>query len=309
MSISPNSRKSAPQAGWPAIAANGLLTAAMVFGVILLIGAVNMLKAGEPPLAIAAVAAAAMFSGGFGAYRLYLLHLSDQVTAAREAAIAARYPDQPWMLNPTWAKGRLVDSQIGRIVFLWLFCAGWCGGIVIILVQRKDAVIAALSSWDRWGNWALGAFFILMTLMALNLAVKRTRLWLRMGGGVLVIDPLPGRLGGQFKARLETRLRKPPTVPIRIELTCTRRGYRRDGRPGNTEEQVWSAVEMVEPAKLRRAPAGVVVPVAFGLPAELPQTGSEAGATDIVWTLRIATAAKTGAMRHSWPVPVYRASR
>lgn len=226
---------------------------------------------------------------------------------AQGARIAARYPDQPWMLDPQWAAGKLVERPIGRIVFHLVFMVGWVSGIAFVLARNWSQVSFALR--HQWSAWAMAVFFALLTLAVFNLLIQSVVQGWRVGSAMLVLDTLPGRLGGTFEAQFSSRL--PPDAPKRLKatLTCNRtpaRGPRYMEFNDQTRMLWWQEVEITP----RRSKGRLVADVHFAVPDDLPESGVQANLDDIVWMLRIDTGGGSGQpMNFQWAVPVFAADR
>jgi len=296
--------------GWPyALLANALMIGTALFGLLMLLNLGNIQQQGVHPVMVGLVLVFGAFLLSVSLHRLYIMHFASKVDAFRNSAMAARYPGQPWMLDPAWAKGRMVDTQIGRVVFLALFCVFWCGGIGFVVSQNFAEISTTLRAEPL--HWLAAGFFALMTACALNVFLKMTRSWLRVGAGALVMDTLPGRIGGSFKARVETRLKAKPRASLQVDLTCKRKWHadRTASRPTRApdEETLWWDMIKVTPAQMRKTKAGLVVPFEFALPADLPESGAEDYSSDIMWTVRI-TSVDGGDefILYEWTVPVFR---
>ncbi|MGE9293045.1 MAG: hypothetical protein ACQKBW_05485, partial [Puniceicoccales bacterium] len=48
---------------------------------------------------------------------------------------AARYPDQPWMLNNAWATGRIRDGNTVTLIIMAIITVVWCGITAKVLIS------------------------------------------------------------------------------------------------------------------------------------------------------------------------------
>ena len=283
------------------LALNAILVLMVLFGLVLLVGAINFARAGGHPGFVTIVVLCACFVGGAGLALLYRTHFMARIIAAREAAIVERYPGQPWMLNPDWASGQINDPQFGRVIFLVIFIVGWVGGIAFVGFVNFNKILPELQASP--GAWVAAAFFALITIMAINMAIKFASSWLRIGNGLLRLETLPGRIGGQFKAKLETRLRHRPASGLEADLTCLRRLPATGRRPAqNEEETLWWQRVTIPAAQMRLTRQGMVISVVFEIDDDLPESGET-----VDWKLRISSGGGAEQfLLFEWVVPIYR---
>lgn len=287
----------------PKIIACTFVTAIATFGVFILAIMPKVHAAGVewPFMILTGIFGAFLIAAGL--YTLYALTWQD----TRNDRIAARYPDQPWMLNSQWADGKLVDRPIGRIVFHLVFMIGWVSGISLVLTRNWPQVSFALRY--QASAWLLAAFFALLTAAVFNLLFQSVAQGWRVGSAMLTLDTIPGRLGGTFAARFNCRLS--PDAPKRLTatLTCDRRAAhdRTLWRPDDKTHMLWWQEIEITP---RRSKGRLVAEVHFDVPDDLPESGIQANLDDIVWMLRVDTGSRTkGALNFQWEVPVFATDR
>ena len=229
----------------------------------------------------------------------YLGYIKAPIWAARERAIEARYPGQPWMQRADWAARRVTDSSLGTMMFLWVWVVGWWGAILFIWTMNRDKILAAAA--ESWGQAALGLIFPLGGLLGLLIAVQVTRTWLRYGRTALRIDTLPGRLGDQFRGTLEVNFRERPAA-LEAELLCERVTWRTRRSGGKTSrermtETVWSETHPIEPSRimLQGRGGGATLALSVPLPADQPPCGLDADGDGIQWRLEVREVTPAGA--------------
>lgn len=251
-----------------------------------------------------------ILTGIFGAFLIAagvctLYALTWQET--RTDRIAARYPDQPWMLNPQWASGTLVDRPIGRILFHLVFMIGWVCAITLVVSRNWSQISFALQ--HQASAWLLAAFFALLTATVFNLLFQSGAQGWRIGSAMLVLNTIPGRVGGAFEAHFTCRL--PPDAPKRLTatLTCDCRTARTPpfAHRVDKDHMLWWQENEITP---RRSKGRLVADVQFDVPDDLPESGIQANLDDIVWMLRIDTGSRTKApLNFQWEVPVFATDR
>jgi hypothetical protein len=270
-----------------------------MFGMVALMGlltfyaGLRLLVTGEQHWGVALLVTAmgVVFAGiGFGFF--WFQYVKAPVLRARRKALEARYPNQPWMLRADWAARRVTDSNLGVMIFMWVWVTGWWGAILFIWSMNRDKILAAAAA--SWWEAALGLIFPLAGLAGLLVAVHVTRAWWRYGRSTLRIDTLPGYLGEQFRGTLEASFR---TRPARLEadLICEAVTWVTRRRNGKTErervsETLWSATYALEPSRMMLAGSAggqARLPIAVPLPANQPPCGLDEGGDGIVWRLAV----------------------
>lgn len=288
---------------------NLLLVLMVGFGAMLLVGSVSSAREGVSPALVGLLALFGLFIGGVGLHRIYFLYFRLLAVQWREAEIMRRYPGQPWMLNPIWARGTIVDRTIGQVIFLWIFLVGWFSGIAFVVSEKQVAIEQAFADHPL-KSAAFSFFFGLITLMAIGLTVRTTLSWLRIGDGILTLDTLPGVTGRRFAAKFRTRSPRRLMMPLTIELRCMRHdaGLRKPGGRDTRRTMpslLYSDDIALRPEEWTAGAKGDFAALSFDLPAGVPASDPKTG---IVWTLRLSSNSPTGVLvLFNFAVPVYRA--
>lgn len=239
----------------------------------------------------------------------YVKFVRSRVWAAQENRLRALYPDQPWMMRDDWRARRVVHTNIGAMVFMWIWVAGWWSGIALIGRVNYDKIVQEIQ--NSWGNIFFVIIFVGAGILGLVFAIKLTRAHLRFGNTSLTIDTLPGYLGERFRGTVSAGLPKLPLEPLSAELVCQLLTERRRRVSGKTETSIettdlWKTTVRISPAKLVPAGSRVQIPVSIDLPDDQPETEMQAG-LGICWTLHLSTSGRQDpAFSCSFPVPVYR---
>jgi hypothetical protein len=135
---------------WFAVIHFMFATAALI-GLVAVPAGLRLLFASNEPLAaglITAFVGSVALAVGIGFF--YVTYFKAPIWAAREERIKARHPGQPWMLNSAWAQRKVVHSNAGAALFLWVWVAGWWGAIIFIWSVNRDKILAAASAsyWE-----------------------------------------------------------------------------------------------------------------------------------------------------------------
>jgi hypothetical protein len=264
---------------------------ATLMGLAALFGGIRLLWTGEEPFYIALLVimiGGVALSVGLGFF--YVYYIKAPLWLAREARTKARYPDQPWMLRSEWAKRKLVHSEIGTVVFLWIFVVGWWGFLGLIGTVNFDEISEAFS--QSWSDVAFAALFVAGGLIGLAIAIMMTRKWWRFGRSEFTIETLPGYLGETFRGRLSTTL-PPDTKEVAVELICESVVWANVGIGENRSRKriitnLGRVRETIAYGRWQRRKEKSVVPIAIEIPGDLPECQEEnEDEEELRWRLEI----------------------
>lgn len=280
-----------------------------VIGLLTLTAGIRQVVSGETslPIALVVVTSGLVFTGiGFGF--LYVRYLKQPIWDAQRARQEARYPGQPWMLRKDWVARRIVHSNLGTMLLLWVWNCGWWGGIALIGTVNREKILAALaeSSW----NYALLAIFFGAGLIGLRFALGVTwNVW-RFGKSVLTLDTLPAFIGDRFRGTVEARLAGRPSAPLLAELICEDLQWIERRTSGKTESRLETrklarAETKISPSQMIASRSGVRIPVDI----EVPSTGREYTLDErgngVRWVLSVQTQRGDTPFSCTFEVPVY----
>ncbi len=181
--------------------------------------------------------------------------------------------------RPDWAKG--VASTAGRkeLRVLWMVAG----------------IVNTLGLWVGWvalfGDRELPMYlqvalptFTLLGLSIFFLAVRDSFRWRRFGRLEMILDPLPGSIGGHAGGSLVLPLHQARAADFRVLLMCIRDRLVRTSDGSNRSDSVEWAREMLP--ELERSGSGVRLRYTFEVPEGLPQ--SEEPSDDYHrWVIRV----------------------
>lgn len=280
-----------------------------IIGLLTLIAGIRQVVSGETSLPIALVVlAAGLFFTAIGFGFLYVRYLKQPIWDAQRARLEARYPGQPWMLRKDWAARRIVHSNLGTMILLWVWNCGWWGALAFIGTVNREKILAALAE-TSW-NYALLAIFVGAGLIGLRFALGVTwNVW-RFGKSVLTLDTLPAFIGDRFRGTVEARLAGRPSAPLRAELICEHLQWIERRTSGKTESRLETkrlarAEAKISPSQMIASRGGVRIPVDI----EVPPTGLEYTLDDsgngVRWVLSVETQSGDTPFSCTFEVPVY----
>lgn len=244
---------------------------------------------------------------GFGFF--YLRYVKQTFWEAQKKKLEARYPGQPWMLRRDWAARRVVYSELGLVIFLWVWSIGWCGGVSFIARVNHDKIAKALA--ESYWNYFFVLLFVGGGIVGLWLAVGASLRFWRYGRSVLRIDSLPAYVGDRFRGTVMTHLPGRMQEPLKAELVCEKLRWVTKGsgknRSTSLETNELRRVEAeVAPTSMLATRTGVSFPVEIDVPAGAPQVSLDDQGNGIRWTLHVTT---TGAadppFSCNFEVPIY----
>lgn len=292
----------------------GMFGSAGLIGSLALIAGIRNLAAGTLPLAssIVAIVLGAIFTAvGFGYF--YFRYVKKPLWDAQKASLHARYPGQPWMLRKDWAARRIVHSNAGLAIMLWVWNVGWWGGLALITHVNRDKILASLES--SWWGYALLGLFLLIGIGVLRLAVDATWSHWRYGRTVLRLDTLPAYAGERLRGTIEARLRERPASPLKASLVCDRLKWLTHRSNGKTTSRLvvteLSRFEReIRPASIIVSRNGARIPIEFELPSGAPDYSVDDEGNGVRWTLHVGTPdAQPSAFSCTFEVPVYGRTR
>jgi hypothetical protein len=214
----------------------------------------------------------------------------------REAdRLRAAHPAEPWRWRPDWAAGRVTDSSRAGLAIAWGFAGFWN-------LLSWPAVAAALTETDGPPLLLIALF----PLVGLGLLVWAGRLTIRyrtFGTSVLEFGDMPGVIGRGFRGVVRVQ-GSPPAPRFDALLRRIERRTSGSGRSRTTTESIaWEERTAVTP---RREAGGVVVPVAFRIPASEPPTDADPSANPrTLWRLELAADVPGVDYHARFDVPVF----
>lgn len=243
---------------------------------------------------------------GFGI--LYVRYVKQPLWDAQKARQEALYPGQPWMLRKDWAARRIVHSNLGTMVLLWVWNCGWWGALALIGTVNREKILNALA--ESWWNYALLALFVGAGLIGLRFALGVTwNVW-RFGKTVLTLDTLPAFIGDRLRGAIEARLAERPSAPLLAELVCEHLQWIERQSGGKTEQRLETkelarTETNIPPSRMIASRSGVRIPVEIDVaPTGLEHTLDERG-NGVRWVLSVQTQRGDTPFSCTFEVPVY----
>lgn len=241
----------------------------------------------------------AMFALVFGGAGLGLLFGSLHARRRQRLAEArlAEAPEEPWRAREDWASGVIRSgSRMAAMVIT---------GFALFWNAISWTVVPGL--WSQLRREGPGVWFgLLFPAIGLALLAWAVRMWLvvrRYGGAELTLATTPGVLGG----RLAGAIRLPQAAEGAESYRLTLRCVEVDRRGEHTSERVrWEEEQVLRADALPARDEGIILPVLFGPPYDLPASQAPCPGGQVVWRLK-AQAQRPGLdLDLAFEVPVFR---
>ena len=204
--------------------------------------------------------------------------------------------------NSEWQDiGDWKDSRVrsGAKALIWVSLVF---GVAFIGISLPG-VLAVPEEIGR-GNYAIlmVLLFPLVGLGALTVFVYGLAGWFKFGKTELVLDPVPGSIGGDFGGSVDTRITWHPALKMDITLSCQRLKTTGSGKNRSTRTTVLWQREGI--ATLSPIPNGTRCEFRFDIPDDLPQ--SEKASSDYhQWQLLLECELPGVDFKRAFTVPVF----
>lgn len=235
----------------------------------------------------------------------------------------AAFPDQPWLWREDWQAKQIRLSNRAAVGFLTAATLAY----LLILMPLGIYLASLKNAWMVYTFLAVLALFLLLFIWRQWINRIRNR-------SVLNFETLPGRINGDFSGRaiIPLSFREGTVFHVRLRCELTVVNHARSGNTDdaisvltNTQNRksqsvshtstVYDDTRLVTPAVDHDVPGSTTVPVLFGIPNNLPPTGTtfeSAGADSntavtrhSIWTVRIRLNTESDLREIVFEVPVF----
>lgn len=248
----------------------------------------------SPPVVMALGLGTAAVAGG-------LYALVDLLTG--EPAVPE---EAPWTVRPEWQTNRMTSqtSSEGISLFwatVWNVLAWPLAGFVFY-----DAIWTAADP-----NW-LALLVLLFPVVGLGFGwvglKKGLRRW-TFGTSTLLMDTMPGRLGGRIEARLQAPISfdEKPREGFEVHLSCFRRYKEISGR-SKGRRLLWRDEKRLQGQPSPEGDGQVEVPISFEVPADKPPSTPRKTTERIQWEIGISAELEGLDYEVSFEIPVFQPS-
>ncbi len=215
-----------------------------------------------------------------------------------EVFLKASQPDKPWLWREDWVAGRMANSWLRGVFFLWL--------AVIVFDLVCLVAVGLVLPGVRFGHplaW-LSLLFPVIGLAVTIFAARTNRTWGQFGRSLVITSGLPVAPGGLLSGEIQVPVRLRPKHAFYLRLSCVRRTTALRGKNRVTTEKIlWQEEKWFHP-DLPQVEAGATrLPVFFKLPADLPESTFEKG-DGVQWELEAHAKVSGPDFQGSFEVPV-----
>jgi hypothetical protein len=217
-------------------------------------------------------------------------------------ALEAQRPGEPWMWKEDWAAGRVKSEGALAVWGLWFFTLVWNA---ISIPAGIAGVKAGLLGTDRAALLAL--LFPAIGTVLLVVALRQTLKHRKYGVSVFELAHVPGVIGRGLGGVLHTTVALHPADGFQIKLTCLNRVVTGSGKNRSVSERIqWEEKAVVTNAQQDGDRGGMLIPIAFRIPSDVPQTDESRADNKMIWRLEV-TADVPGIDYHArFEVPVFK---
>ena len=214
------------------------------------------------------------------------------------------HPDEPWLVNEQWASGTIRSDLKVAMLGWWALALFWNA----ISIPTAFPVIFEAVMKDR-AYWALlFLVFPLIGLVILIRAFRATIRHLRFGRSYLVLDTVPGVIGGQFRATVVLVSSNPDFEHVETTLACTRTYKSGDTTKTDT---AWKHTQTCDDLSMRIGQPETSLPAEFQIPHGLPpirdndDDDDDNNSGEIQWKLEVHARRPGVDLAVDWDVPVF----
>ena len=226
--------------------------------------------------------------------------------ARRLAAIQSANPNQPWMWNADWARGRAPGQSGGSTPLLWVMTVIWNAvSWVSVWAATQQAPRKAPPFWV----YLLLALFPAIGLVLVGAAIVQTMRLARYGRTAVQLQTLPAPLGRTFRGTIEAKLPYPLPHGINLTFSCLNRLTTQSGRDRTSTDYIrWQDRKSLGTEQVVAGPIGTAIPVTFDVPRNLPPTNHTNPNDQILWMLRAEADVPGVDFDETYEVPVFQTS-
>lgn len=201
--------------------------------------------------------------------------------------------NEPWKSREDWARGIIPSAQKSQAKVLIFMAA------VFNLFSCFMLWMAATKPRLGPGEIAVVAFWVLMSLGLAAAALHQFLVWRKFGRSVLVLETIPGVVGGQIRATVKANVLLELRSPARVTLSCA--------VPMRKSDMVlWQEETLIHQEAFRHNHSGTLIPVAFNIPADGRPTEIADGRTSLYWMISVSAEAKGADYQAAFHVPVFK---
>ena len=195
------------------------------------------------------------------------------VRVMRRWRLRRNHPKEPWLWRPEW-KEKLIPNETSSSLLAWAWIA--VGGFILY--------VTVINLPSR-SNFLIAGFLAAAVVMGIGLIALADRRKYRRSHCLL--DTLPGHVGGDFRARVISRLPSTPAGGITATIGCVHVYDTASGRYAEEREDViWvGSSHIAMDAASQLGDRRWEIPIAFTIPTGLPSSTARFTPDRYIWKL------------------------
>jgi len=282
------------------IAIYGFVLVFCAIGLGIAYGAFLSFQHGETTNAILMTVASLVF-GGFGVGVLVLATAGFR-SQAREAAMQAAHPNEPWVWRDDWVAGRIRGTGKSAAWFFWGFAILWN------LISMPLVFFLPEEIFEKENYAALmGFLFPLVGIALLVVAVRKTIQYRKYGECLFVMEHVPGVLGGEVRGNIVLPRGLQGAENLTMRLSCIHMIRRRSGKDTTTTEDVlWQTEQLSVRLGPSRQAGAQHAPVKISVPFDAKPTERINENNSIIWRLEASAEVPGVDFSTTFEIPVFK---
>jgi hypothetical protein len=214
---------------------------------------------------------------------------------------APRRPKATGQGRPAWRSGRIPAGGRAATVVLTLFTLFWLLVTSPVLFMLREEVV------ERENYAALLALlFPLLGLVLLAVAIYKILHWRKYGNVLLLLDAIPGRIGGELRGHIEIPAPLESPRGVKLRLCCLRVITRGSGKGRSTHEAALWEETQTALQRVGRERGRTEVPVRFHIPDDAPPSDDSDPRDKTLWRLEASAEVPGVDLGVEFEVPVLR---
>jgi len=232
---------------------------------------------------------------GFGVFFL-LSHFTARARGRYMDQARADHPEEPWLWRKEWTGGQIDSRSRLWLKFVWGFALLWntisfpLAGMIPKFLQEGGGEVVLIGLFPAVG------------IGLLVWAVERTLRWKKFGRAILVLDTVPGVIGGEMRGVVKANTGFAPQSAVRIGLRCLQSDAHSES---GGETILWRTEVYLPPDAVRRGLEGPEIPFVLTIPYTCQPTSPEGETIQTIWRLRVRADLPRLDFTASFDVPVF----
>lgn len=190
---------------------------------------------------------------------------------------------KPWLQNPAWASGKIVNSS-GGVGFFWFFTLIWNGISSPVLFKGIPEMYNAEKYWAI----AVMGLFPLIGLFLIYFSIYKTLQSIKYSKSILEMESMPGVIGGKLKATLLLPDKLAGAEMINVRLANIRQITTGSGKNRSTKRSIiWHTVRNFRADDWRVKNGKVTIPLDLTISYNTSEHDRTNNSNCVYWNLEV----------------------